>query len=54
MDMLAALHAQGSSIVMVTHDPHWAEQTDRQIALFDGKIVQDRLVRTPAAAAATN
>ena len=29
MDLLAALHAQGSSIVMVTHDPHWAEQADR-------------------------
>ena len=42
MDLLAALHEQGSSIVMVTHDPHWAEQTDRQVTLFDGKIVDDR------------
>jgi putative ABC transport system ATP-binding protein len=52
MDLLAALHEQGSSIVMVTHDPRWAEQADRQIALFDGKIVEDRLARIPAAAAA--
>jgi putative ABC transport system ATP-binding protein len=50
MDLLATLHAQGSSIVMVTHDPHWAEQAGRQIALFDGKVVQDQLVRTAAAA----
>lgn len=46
MDLLAALHEQGSCIVMVTHDPHWADQADRQVALFDGKIVDDRLVRT--------
>ena len=42
MDMLASLHEQGSSIVMVTHDPHWAEQAGRQVSLFDGKIVEDR------------
>ena len=42
MDLLAELHEQGSSIVMVTHDPHWAEQAGRQISLFDGKIVDDR------------
>ncbi len=46
MDLLAALHEQGSCIVMVTHDPHWADQADRQVSLFDGKIVDDRLVRT--------
>jgi putative ABC transport system ATP-binding protein len=54
MDLLAALHEQGSCIVMVTHDPHWAEQADRQVLLFDGKIVQDRVVRTRPAAAATS
>ncbi len=42
MDLLNELHEQGSSIVMVTHDPHWAEQADRQVSLFDGKIVDDR------------
>ncbi len=42
MDLLAGLHERGSSIVMVTHDPHWAEQAHRQISLFDGKIVEDR------------
>jgi putative ABC transport system ATP-binding protein len=43
MDLLASLHEQGSSIVMVTHDPQWAEQAARQVSLFDGKIVSDRL-----------
>jgi putative ABC transport system ATP-binding protein len=42
MDLLGALHGQGSSIVMVTHDPHWADLADRQVSLFDGKIVEDK------------
>lgn len=44
MDLLTALHKQGSTIVMVTHDPRWAEQADREVSLFDGKIVEDRPV----------
>jgi putative ABC transport system ATP-binding protein len=52
MELLAELHEQGSSIVMVTHDPHWAEQAGRQVSLFDGKIVDDRrLSRSQAIAA---
>ena len=42
MDLLAAQHEQGSTIVMVTHDPRWAEHADRQVSLFDGKITDDR------------
>jgi putative ABC transport system ATP-binding protein len=49
MDVLAALHKQGSTIVMVTHDPRWAEEAERQLLLFDGKVVDDR--RVPAATA---
>jgi putative ABC transport system ATP-binding protein len=45
MDLLSTLHKQGSCIVMVTHDPRSAEQAERQIALFDGKIVDDRRSR---------
>jgi len=52
MDLLSALHAQGSTIVMVTHDPRWAEQADRQVSLFDGKIVDDRRLRASSAASA--
>jgi putative ABC transport system ATP-binding protein len=42
MELLAALHKRGSTIVMVTHDPRWAEQASRRVSLFDGKIVDDR------------
>ena len=42
MDLLADLHRQGSTICMVTHDPRSALQAQRQITLFDGKIVDDR------------
>jgi putative ABC transport system ATP-binding protein len=52
MDLLGDLHSQGSTIVMVTHDPRWAEQADRQVSLFDGKIVDDRRVSTPRAVTA--
>ncbi len=48
MDMLTSLHKQGSTIVMVTHDPRSAEQADRQVSLFDGKIVDDRRLRAAA------
>jgi putative ABC transport system ATP-binding protein len=45
MDLLDTLHDQGSTIVMVTHDPRFAERADRQVSLFDGKIVDDRRLR---------
>jgi len=50
MELLSALHEQGSTIVMVTHDPRWVENADRQISLFDGRIVDDQRLRSPAAA----
>jgi putative ABC transport system ATP-binding protein len=50
MDLLAALHEQGSTVVMVTHDPRWAEQAERQVSLFDGKMVDDRRLRANSAA----
>jgi len=49
MDLLSSLHKQGSTIVMVTHDPRSAEHAERQVSLFDGKIVDDR--RMPGGAA---
>src|SRR5258708_9877495 len=42
MELLGDLHEQGSAVVMVTHDPRWAEHAERQVSLFDGKIVDDR------------
>ncbi len=41
MELLTTLHKQGSTIVMVTHDPRSAEQAERTITLFDGKVVND-------------
>jgi putative ABC transport system ATP-binding protein len=52
MDLLDTLHAQGATIVMVTHDATWASQAERQVTLFDGKVVDDRRVQQAVAAVA--
>ena len=41
MDLLEELHRDGATIVMVTHDPRYAEHAERSIHLFDGQIVRD-------------
>ena len=41
MDLLKDLHEEGATICMVTHDPRYAEFTERTIHLFDGRIVED-------------
>jgi putative ABC transport system ATP-binding protein len=41
MRLLADLHSEGATICMVTHDPRFAAHADRQIHLFDGKVVSD-------------
>lgn len=35
------LHAEGQTIIMVTHEEEYAKQTDRIIKLSDGEIVSD-------------
>lgn len=42
MALLAELHAEGASICMVTHDPRYAEHADRQIHMFDGRVVDEQ------------
>ncbi len=39
MEFFDSLHAQGRTIIMVTHDPEVARQCDRQIHIRDGQIV---------------
>jgi putative ABC transport system ATP-binding protein len=44
MDLLRDLHREGATICMVTHDPRFARHADRQVHLFDGRVVEE----TPA------
>jgi putative ABC transport system ATP-binding protein len=39
MDMLGALHAEGATICLVTHDERYARDAQRTVRLFDGRIV---------------
>ena len=41
MTLLRELHASGSTIVMVTHDPRFARYASRTVNLFDGQIVDE-------------
>ena len=47
IDLLLRLHRdQGSTLLLVTHDPSLAEQTERIITLHDGTIASDTSVRS--------
>lgn len=41
VDLLKRLHRQGNTIVIVTHNPEIAGQTERIIELRDGRVVRD-------------
>jgi putative ABC transport system ATP-binding protein len=41
MTLLRELHAQGSTICMVTHDPRFSRYSDRTVHLFDGRVVDE-------------
>ncbi len=46
MDLLKQLHDEGSTICMVTHDSRFAAHAEREVHLFDGKVVsEDELQR---------
>jgi putative ABC transport system ATP-binding protein len=41
MNLLADLHKAGSTICMVTHDPRYANNAEKNIHLFDGRVVDE-------------
>jgi len=45
MSLLGQLHESGTTIVMVTHSPAYAEYSSRVIHLFDGHIVSENIQR---------
>jgi putative ABC transport system ATP-binding protein len=48
MDLLRELNRQGSTLCMVTHDPRYAKFADRNIHLFDGRIVDENFEESEA------
>jgi putative ABC transport system ATP-binding protein len=50
MQLLADLHKQGATIVMVTHDARFARHADRTIHIFDGRVVQEQVESDPTRA----
>src|SRR4051794_16825906 len=42
MSLLQELHRGGATICMVTHDQRYARHADREIHLFDGRVVEER------------
>jgi putative ABC transport system ATP-binding protein len=46
MALLAELHLEGATICMVTHDVRFAGHAQRQIHLFDGRVVDEDLQTT--------
>jgi putative ABC transport system ATP-binding protein len=41
MELLGRLHAGGSTVCMVTHDPRYSAYAERRVSLFDGRIVDE-------------
>ena len=51
MDLLRDLHREGATICMVTHDPRFARHADRQVHLFDGRVVEETVEEVAGARA---
>jgi putative ABC transport system ATP-binding protein len=41
MELLQELHREGATVCMVTHDPRFSRHAEREIHLFDGRIVEE-------------
>ncbi|MCC4627124.1 ABC transporter ATP-binding protein, partial [Xanthomonas campestris pv. nigromaculans] len=55
MELLEEINSQGTTIVMVTHDPELAARAQRNVYIVDGQATDlernPSLMRTPAAVA---
>ncbi len=49
MGVFGQLHAQGQTVIMVTHEPDIAAHAERVVVLRDGRVESDRLTRDAAA-----
>jgi putative ABC transport system ATP-binding protein len=50
MNLLQELHHGGATICMVTHDQRYARHADREIHLFDGRVVEESMTESPEVA----
>ena len=50
MRVFGQLHAQGQTVILVTHEPSIAAYAHRVVVIKDGKIESDRLNPSVAAA----
>jgi putative ABC transport system ATP-binding protein len=53
MELLTALHRDGRTIVLVTHDEHVASHASRELVLRDGSLVSDMTIARPRVVCAT-
>jgi putative ABC transport system ATP-binding protein len=49
MEVFAALHGAGQTVIMVTHEPDIAARARRRIVLRDGQVESDRISQDAAA-----
>lgn len=42
MDIIKSLNATGTTVIMVTHSPEHAQQAERIVNLFDGKLITEQ------------
>ena len=53
MDLLSEIHTEGTTIIMVTHEPTLAMRADRNIDVRDGRVsTRDSEVQLASAATA--
>ncbi len=41
--ILRELHRSGATICLVTHDPRYAQDADRTVRIFDGRVVEEQV-----------